>query len=76
MVVEWLGAKPDALEPTLIDRKKALVYEYEVAEQRFMGCAVERGDALIYVSIGCAKANFEEFRPTFTKVVQSVKCAR
>ena len=43
---------------------------------RFIGCAVDRGDVLVYVSIGCPKANFEQFRPKLEKCIMSVRCVR
>jgi len=76
MVLEGVGTKPDSWKDALIDGKKALVYEFEDRQSRYMGCTVERGDMLIYVAIGCPKARFEQFRETLTKVVFSVKCAR
>lgn len=76
MVLAQIGATADKKEETTIDNKRALIYEYEDNNVRFMGCAVERGDALIYVNIGCIKTRFEEFRPLFEKTVRSVKCAR
>ncbi|HVE40398.1 MAG TPA: hypothetical protein VNM14_10950 [Planctomycetota bacterium] len=76
MVLYGIGTAPAAWKEASIDGKKALVYEFEDRWNRTMGCAVERGDMLIYVAIGCPKARFEEFREKLAKVVLSVKCAR
>jgi len=77
MVVEKLGFTPDKItEDKLIDNKKCIIYEYEDNTTRFMGCAVDRGDILVYVNIGCPKANFEQFRTKFEKVMMSVRCVR
>lgn len=76
MVIQWIGKKPDIWEETVIDQKRALIYEYNDQQTRYMGCAVDRGDALIFVAIGCPKASFEEFRERFKKVISSVRCGR
>ncbi len=76
MVLEGIGTAPATWKEMPIDGKKALVYEYEDRWNRYMGCAVERGDMLIYVAIGCSKSRFEEFREKLTKVVLSVRCSR
>ncbi|HVE42485.1 MAG TPA: hypothetical protein VNM14_21565 [Planctomycetota bacterium] len=77
MVVEKIGTTPDKIiEDKFIDNKKCVIYEYEDNVTRFMGCAVERGDVLVYVNIGCPKANFEQFRPKLEKCIMSVRCVR
>ena len=77
MVVEKSGTTPDkVIEDQLIDNKRCIIYEYEDNVTRYMGCGVDRGDVLVYVNIGCNKANFEQFRPKFEKVIKSVRCVR
>ena len=77
MVVEKLGTTPDkVIEDKLIDNKRCIIYEYEDNVTRFMGCAVERGDVLVYVNIGCPKGNFEQLRQKLEKVIMSVRCVR
>jgi len=79
MVVAKIGGTPDLVlhDGVHIDNKKALIYEYEDNQTRFVGCAVERGDVLIYVNVGCNKADFAQFRGSlFEKVIQSVRCSR
>ena len=77
MVVEKIGTTPDKIiSDQLIDNKQCVIYEYEDNVTRFMGCAVERGDVLVYVNIGCPKANFEQMRLIFEKVIKSVRCVR
>ena len=78
MVVANIPGTPDVVEHdgVNIDYKKALFFEYQDNDTRYMGCAVERGDVLIYVAIGCPKAEFEQNRSLFRKVVESVKCSR
>ena len=77
--VEILGGTPDVVvyDPTYtIDNKKALRFEYEDNETRYLGCAIERGDVLIYVAIGCQKARFSEFYAKFEKCIMGVTCNR
>jgi hypothetical protein len=77
MVLEKVGLTPDkVIEDQLIDNKKCIIYEYEDNVTRFMGCAVDRTDVLVYVHIGCPKANFEQMRSKFEKVIKSVRCVR
>jgi hypothetical protein len=76
MILSHIGGTADKKEEILIDNKRTLIYEYEDNAIRYMGVAVERGDALIYVNIGCTKANFEQFRPIFEKTMKSVRCSR
>ena len=76
MVVVCTGVKPDTWKETTIDQKRALSFEYEEQKYRFMGCAVDRGDALIFVAIGCPKESFDQFKETFKTVISSVRCAR
>jgi hypothetical protein len=76
MVVGWIGAKADTWKEITIEQKRALSFEYEDQQLRFMGCAVDRGDALIYIAIGCPKESFDQFKETFKKVISIVRCAR
>jgi hypothetical protein len=76
LVLHWIGATPVTWKETLIDGKRALVYELQDRQNRYIGCAVERGDRLIYVAVGCPESRFDEFRETLTKVIHSVRCAR
>jgi hypothetical protein len=78
MVVAKIGGTPDKVEwdGFLIDNKRALRFEYEDNENRYLGCAIERGDVLIYVAIGCQKARFSEFYSKFEKCIMGVTCTR
>lgn len=75
-VIRNLPGTPDKSFDDEIDHKKCLIYEYEDNAVRYIGGAVQRGDAVIFCAIGCAKANFEENRETLTKVVRSIRCQR
>ena len=75
-VINNLPATPDVGLDDEIDHKKAWKFEYEDKESRFMGAAVQRGDAVVFCAIGCTKANFQENRETFEKFVRSIRCAR
>jgi len=74
-VVTTLEKIDDSLE---INHKKSFVFEYEEQESgyRYLGSAVDRGDAVVIAAIGCKKAFFEDNRAAFEKVVRSVKCSR
>src|SRR6185295_3603539 len=77
MVIKNLPVPPDKQTDDELDHKKALFYEYEDLQgMRWMGCAVERGDALIYYAIGCPKGIFELNRPTLEKSVKGTRCQR
>ena len=78
MVVAKIVGTPDKVEHDgfTIDNKRALKFEYEDNENRFLGCAVERGDVLVYVAIGCKKDRFAEFYSKFEKVIMGVQCSR
>lgn len=77
MVVKNLPIPPDKSFDDEIDHKKTLFYEYEdLQNTRWMGCAVERGDALIYYAIGCPKGVFEQNRAIFEKSIKGTRCQR
>ena len=61
-----------------IGNKKAIIFEYEDQEGgfRFLGCGVDRGDAVVIAAIGCRKAFFLDNRAHFEKVVKSLRCTR
>lgn len=72
-----LPPEPSSLKEDEIDHKKALFFEYEDQQNmRYMGCAVERGDALIYYAIGCPKGIFDLNRPLLEKCVKGTRCQR
>jgi hypothetical protein len=61
-----------------IGHKKAMIFEYEEPDNgfRFLGSAVQRGDAVVIAAIGCKKTFFEDNKLRFEKVVRSVRCQR
>lgn len=66
----------DWTEMVDVDYKKAQLFMYEDNVTRYFGIGVDRGDAVIFCAIGCAKANFVTNKPIFEKVVRSLKCQR
>jgi hypothetical protein len=59
-----------------IDYKKAQMFMYEDNVTRYYGVGVDRGDAVVFVAIGCPKERFTLNQPIFEKVIKSVKCQR
>jgi hypothetical protein len=77
MITKNLPIPPDKVIEEELDHKRALLFEYEdLQNSRWMGCAVERGDALIYYVIGCQKPYFEANRAIFEKSVRATRCQR
>ena len=59
-----------------VDYKKAQMYMYEDQNIRYLGIAVDRGDAMIFCATGCAKAQFPLYKPLFEKVAMSLRAQR
>jgi len=59
-----------------VDYKKAQMFIYEDASVQYLGIAVDRGDAMIFVATGCAKNLFAQYKPIFEKVAMSVRAQR
>ena len=61
-----------------IGNKTAMTFEFEDQESgfRFLGSAVQRGDAVVIATIGCKKMFYEDNKERFLKVVKSVRCTR
>ena len=76
MAVRNIPGAPDKQDDTEIDHKRALIFEYEDNNIRYMGASVQRGDALVMFAIGCSKPNFEANRALFEKTVKSIRCSR
>jgi hypothetical protein len=66
----------EKIEDLEIGHKKSILFEYEEQGFRFLGSAVQRGDAVVISAIGCNKDHFFLNRPHFEKVVKSVRCSR
>lgn len=76
LVVRNIPGTPDVQAEADIDHKKSMTFEYQDNDVRYIGGAVDRGDALVMVAIGTSKANFEQNRLLFEKVIKSIKCSR
>jgi hypothetical protein len=74
--IRCMGGTVDTQDDTEIAHKKALIVEFEDANTRWEGAAVQRGDVLIVACIGCAKANFAENKEMLLKSIKSIRCAR
>lgn len=66
----------DKQEDLEIAHKKAVMFEYEHNETRYMGVGVARGDAVVICAIGCAKPFFANNSERFRKVLMSLRCER
>lgn len=66
----------DTSYETEIAHKKSLLFEYEDNNIRYLGSAVQRGDAVIISAIGCAKQFFPTNKERFDKCVKSVRVNR
>jgi hypothetical protein len=76
LAIRSLGGTVDTQEDTEIAHKKALIVEFEDANTRWEGVAVQRGDVLIVGCVGCPKTYFAENKPMIDKVIRSVRCTR
>ncbi len=76
MAIAHIPGTPDKQDDVEIDHKRALIFEYEDNNIRYLGASVQRGDALVMFAIGCPKPFFDANRPGFEKVVKSVRCWR
>jgi len=59
-----------------IDYKKGQQFMYEDNVTRYYGVGVDRGDAVVFVAIGCPKERFTLNKPIFEKVIKSLRCQR
>lgn len=59
-----------------IDYKKGMLFTFNDGDNRMMGVAVDRVDAVIICAIGCPKPYFEANRALFDKVCRSIRCQR
>lgn len=59
-----------------IDHKKTLIFTYEDNNIRYIGSAVQRGDAVVVSAIGCVKPYFDANKPRFEKCVRSLRVSR
>jgi hypothetical protein len=75
-VLQKLPGTPDKTEETEIAHKKSLMFEYEDNNIRYIGSAIQRGDAVIISAIGCAKHLFPTNKERFEKCVKSVRVNR
>lgn len=75
-VMDNVPATLEKTEDLEIGHRKSLLFEYEEQGFRFLGSAVQRGDAVVISAVGCRKDVFTENRPLFEKVVKSVRCTR
>jgi hypothetical protein len=66
----------DSIEDIDVDYKKAQKFTYEDQNTRYLGIAVDRGDAMVFCAIGCAKDLFPQYKMIFDKTVMSVRCQR
>lgn len=71
-----LPGTADWSEDLDLDYKKAQLYMYEDKDLRYYGVAVDRGDAMIFVAMGCNKTNFPIHKDALEKVARSVRCQR
>ena len=71
------GAAPDVTRDDEVAHKRALIFEYnDEKEFRYMGAAVQRGDAVVIVAIGSPKHLFDENRQRFEKCIMSLRTMR
>jgi len=66
---DWIGDDD-------VDYKKCRQFMYEDQTTRYLGIAVDRGDAVIFVAIGTNKTNFPLQKAVFDNVIRSVRCQR
>lgn len=71
-----MGGTADWTEMTEIDYKKGMLFIYEDNVTRYYGVGVDRGDAVIFLAMGCAKDKFNSNKMLFEKVIKSLRCQR
>lgn len=75
--ISKIPGTPDQVEDTEVHHKKTLLFEYEdETGTRFRGAAMQRGDAVVIVAIGCPKHLFANNRERFDKCVKSLRVNR
>src|SRR5579859_3437637 len=69
-----LQGTPDWSEDIELDTKKCRMFMYEDQTTRYLGAAVDRGDAMVMVAIGTNKTNFPLQKAVFDDVIRSIRC--
>jgi hypothetical protein len=80
-VLDKLPEVPDFQMDDDINHKKALLFTYptkvgETARWKYTGAAVQRGDAVVILVIGCPEDQFPKYEPLLNKAVKSIKVNR
>ncbi len=62
-------------EETILDGRRAVVVIFLGSDgQRYVGAAIDRGDALVVYQIGCSDAAFEQNRGLFDRLARRMTC--
>lgn len=74
--IDLFGIRPDAYRTTQIDGRRAVLQVFAAGEHRFLAAAVDRGDGLILLRLGCPAARFEANRSLFERLARRIRCGR